>query len=88
MLEVANATDRTEDQPGAEYDQTKVQEHQRQQQRQHLLHAVIARCRNQRTQDRQRQSEYGDTGAKRSQRSSFLSEEHLDFTEDDIVELR
>jgi hypothetical protein len=36
----------------------------------------------------ERQSEYGDTGAHGSQRSSFLSEEHLDFTEDDIVELR
>jgi hypothetical protein len=64
MLEMSNAVNWTEDQPGAEYDQTKVQEHQRQQQRHHLLDPVIARCRNERTQDGQGQGEYGDTGAK------------------------
>jgi hypothetical protein len=68
-----------------EHDQTKVQEQQRRQQRHHLLHAVIARGRDERAQDAQRQSEDGDTGAEGSQRSSFLSEEHLDFAKDDIV---
>jgi hypothetical protein len=32
-----------------------------------------------------RQSEDGDTGAQGRQRSSFLSEEHLDFAKDEIV---
>ena len=32
----------------------------------------------------QRQSEDGDTGAQGSQRSSFLSEEQLDFAKDEI----
>src|SRR6266568_3263811 len=55
--------------------------------RHHLLHAVIARGRDERAQDRQRQSEDGDTGAQGRQRSSFLSEEHLDFAKDEIVQL-
>ena len=79
--------DRTEDQPGAEHDQTKVQEQQGRQQRHHLLHAVIARRRDERAQDGQRQSEDGDAGAHGGQRSSFLSEEHLDFAKDEIVQL-
>jgi len=79
--------DRTEDQPGAEHDQTKVQEQQGRQQRHHLLHAVIARRRDERAQDGQRQSEDGDPCAQGSQRSSFLSEEHLDFAKDEIVQL-
>src|SRR4029450_12239447 len=33
-------------------------------------------------------AENGDTRAQRSQRSSFLREEHLDFAKDDIVQLR
>jgi hypothetical protein len=85
VLVVVNPVDRTEDQPGAEHDQTKVQEQQRQQQRHHLLHAVIARRRDERAQDRQRQREDGDTGAQGSQGSSFLSEEHLDFAKDELV---
>ena len=88
VLVMMNAADRTEDQPGAQHDQTKVQEHQRRQHRHHLLHAVIARGRDERAQDRQRQGEDGDTGAQGGQRSSFLSEEHLDFAKDDIVQLR
>src|SRR5207245_7467645 len=87
-LVVVNAMDRTVDQPGAEHDQTKVQEQQRHQQRHHLLHAVIARRCDERAQDGQRQSEDGDTGTHGSQRSSFLSEEHLDFAKDEIVYLQ
>ena len=78
------ATDGPEDQPGAEHDQTQVQEQQRRQQRHHLLHAVIARGRDQRAQHGQRQRKDSNTGAQGSQRSSFLSEEHLDFAEDDM----
>ena len=85
MLEMTDAMYRTENQPGAEHDQTEVQEHQRRQQRDHLLHAAIARGLDQRTQDGQRQGEHGDTGAHGSQRSSLLSEEHLDFAKDEIV---
>jgi hypothetical protein len=54
-------------------------------QRHYFLHAVIARRCDQRAQDGQRQSEDGDTGAQGSQRSPFLSDEHLDFAKYDIV---
>ena len=87
MLVVVNAVDRTVDQPGAEHDQTKVQEQQRHEQRHYLPNIVIARGRDEHAQDRQRQSEDGDPGAHGSQRSSFLREEHLDFAKDEIVYL-
>ena len=54
MLEMANPTDGTEDQPGAEHDQAEIQEHQRQQERQHLVQAVVSRGGDQRAEHRQR----------------------------------
>ena len=76
--------DRTEDQPRAKHDQTKVQE----QQRHHFFNPVKARRGDQRAEHGQRQSEDGDTGAQRSQRSSFLSEEHLDLAKNYVVRRR
>src|SRR5438445_771010 len=51
-LVMVNPADRTEDQPATQHDQTKVQKHLRQQERHHLLHAVIARGRYKRAQHR------------------------------------
>ena len=45
---MADTMDGTEDQPGAEHDQTQIQEHQRRKQGHHFLDAVIARGRDQR----------------------------------------
>ena len=86
VFEMTDSTDGTEDQPGAQHNQTQVKEHQRRKQGHHFLDPVIARGRDQRLA-RTEHSEHCDTGAQRRQCSSFLSEEHLDFPKDDIVQL-
>ena len=43
MLEVTYAVDGAEDQPRAEYHETQIEKHQRQQQRHHFLNPVEAR---------------------------------------------
>jgi hypothetical protein len=85
VLEVVNAAEGTVDQPGAKHDQTKVQGQEGNQQGHYLGEAVITRRRDKDTQHRERQSKHRDTGAQSRERSSFLSEKHLDFAKDDIV---
>src|SRR5262249_42669406 len=82
---MVNAADGTEHQPCTENNQTEIQEHERQKERQHFVQAVIARGSDKRTEHGEGQREYGDTGAQRSKRSAFLSEQYLDFAKDDII---
>src|SRR4029453_8055121 len=85
VLEMANTAHGTEDQPGAEHNQTEIKEHQRQQERQHLVQTVIARRGDERAQHGERQGEHSNTSAQGSKRSSFLSQENLDFAKNEIV---
>ena len=87
MIVAVKALDGMVDQPGAEHDQTKVQEQQRHEQRHHLPDAVVARGRDEYAQNGQGQSKDGDPSAQGSQRRPFLSEEHLDLAKDEIVQL-
>src|SRR5581483_543927 len=87
-LEMADPANGTKNQPTPEYNQTEIEKHERHKHRHHLFDPVITRRGDQRAQHGKRQSEHGDTGTERSQRSTFLSKEHLDLVEDDAIRRR